>query len=325
MLPIKASVLLLTYNQEAFVAEALQSLLEQDYESLEIVVSDDCSQDATWRVVEQTVAAYQGAKKVVLNRNSQNLGVADNYNKAFSLASGDVIFSAAGDDISLKSRCSDCISTWCESGRRADLVATDAWDMTLQGEVLAVKVIDELGEWNVERWFEQRPYHFGASHMLTRRLLELGLLQKGLSAEDQCLVFRALLMGGAMRLPRALVRHRQNGVSSKVKHMSYDEKNKRLLKGFNEALFECEQMMVDMSDTKKLTYERQEKIEKIKRISQYGKDMLTAHNWVQRLVLFVRSNDVALGKRLRFFSFAFLHMVYRMVFFLKAKLKGGGT
>lgn len=325
MLPIKASVLLLTYNQEAFVAEALQSLLEQDYESLEIVVSDDCSQDATWRVVEQTVAAYQGAKKVVLNRNSQNLGVADNYNKAFSLASGDVIFSAAGDDISLKSRCSDCISTWCESGCQADLVATDAWDMTLQGEVLAVKVIDELGEWSVERWFERRPYHFGASHMLTRRLLELGSLQKGLSAEDQCLVFRALLMGGAMRLPRALVRHRQNGVSSKVKHMSYDEKNKRLVKGFNEALFECEQMMVDMADTKTLTYERQGKIEKIKRISQYGKDMLTANNWVQRLVLFARSNDVTLGKRLRFFSFASLHMVYRIVFFLKAKLKGGST
>jgi glycosyltransferase involved in cell wall biosynthesis len=49
---LRASVLLLTYNQEGFVKEAMQSLIAQDVVDLEIVVSDDQSSDSTWEVVK---------------------------------------------------------------------------------------------------------------------------------------------------------------------------------------------------------------------------------------------------------------------------------
>ena len=42
-----ASIVLLTYNQEHFVEEAFLSLLNQDIDNVEIVVSDDCASDAT--------------------------------------------------------------------------------------------------------------------------------------------------------------------------------------------------------------------------------------------------------------------------------------
>ena len=82
---VHASVVLLTYNQEEFVEDALRSLLEQDYPDLQIVVSDDNSQDGTWQVVNSVADAYQGEKKITLNRNSQNLGIGANYAKALRL------------------------------------------------------------------------------------------------------------------------------------------------------------------------------------------------------------------------------------------------
>lgn len=81
---VHASVVLLTYNQEDFVGDALRSLLDQDYQDLQIVVSDDNSADSTWRVVNSIVEAYVGSKRIILNRNSTNLGLVGNYEAAFA-------------------------------------------------------------------------------------------------------------------------------------------------------------------------------------------------------------------------------------------------
>ena len=65
MKPIQASVLLLTYNQEAYVTDAFESLLDQNEEALEIVVSDDASSDATWERLTAIAEKYTGPKRLV--------------------------------------------------------------------------------------------------------------------------------------------------------------------------------------------------------------------------------------------------------------------
>jgi len=63
---ITSSVLLLTYNQEKYVAQSLQSLLDQDLDALEIIVSDDHSCDSTWSVIKKIASEYLGAKSLIL-------------------------------------------------------------------------------------------------------------------------------------------------------------------------------------------------------------------------------------------------------------------
>jgi glycosyltransferase involved in cell wall biosynthesis len=317
---IRASVVLLTYNQEAFVKEALQSLLDQDYDHLEIVVSDDCSKDGTWAVVESLGMAYSGSKKIVLNRNSSNLGIGGNYAKAFSLTSGDVIFSAAGDDVSLPSRFTETIAAWQETGMRVDLVATDALDMTISGETVGLKAIDELQQWEMSKWFSRRPYHFGASHMLTRRLLELNSLHPQLNAEDQCLMFRALLMGGACRLAKPLVKHRQNGVSYKSKPATYALKKLKLISDAKASLIEAEQMIADaawlMRDS-----EVRARLEPSVNTCNYILDVLTASSIEAKCGAVRRSVAVPLGKLVRFFLYAAFPYFYMPSMWLKSALK----
>ena len=102
------SVALMTYNQEKYVREALLSVLDQTYDNLEIIVSDDCSKDGTWDVVVSELDGYRrgGGKhsNIVLNRNQTNLGVAKHFEVILSKCHGEFVVCQAGDDVSLPER-----------------------------------------------------------------------------------------------------------------------------------------------------------------------------------------------------------------------------
>ncbi len=59
---------LFAYNQENHIEEAVQGAFSQTYSQLEIVLSDDCSTDRTFEIMERMANAYQGPHKIVLNR-----------------------------------------------------------------------------------------------------------------------------------------------------------------------------------------------------------------------------------------------------------------
>lgn len=211
-----STIVLLTFNQEDFVKDALQSLFDQDLDNIEIVVSDDCSSDGTWKKIQEVTSNYCGVKKVILSRNVRNIGIVENYAAAVRKSTGELIFMAAGDDISLSDRCSKSIEFWLDTQKKYDLVAADAFDMAYDGKILGEKHNSELESVTIEGWFKERPYFFGATHMVTRRLLNLAPISNQLPYEDQCLVFRAMLMGGVARLPIALVYHRRGGMTQKI-------------------------------------------------------------------------------------------------------------
>lgn len=238
------SIVLLTFNQEQFVKEAFLSLLNQDLDNVEIVVSDDCSSDGTWECIGSVAKSYLGPKKIIYSKNTKNLGIVDNFAAAVNIASGDLIFMAAGDDISLPNRCSQSIQFWLDNQQKYDLVAADAFDMEFDGAILGVKKNSDLEHWTVEKWFQRRPYFFGASHMLTRRLLDLATLNNQLPYEDQCLVFRAILMGGAIRLPVPLVCHRRGGMTQAVQ-FKFAHRRAEIARDMARELLELQQFLSD--------------------------------------------------------------------------------
>ena len=47
----------------------------QIYSPFEIILSDDCSPDGTFKIMQEMVEAYKGPHEFVLNRNEENLGI----------------------------------------------------------------------------------------------------------------------------------------------------------------------------------------------------------------------------------------------------------
>lgn len=89
------SIGLPVYNGEQYIRHALDSLLAQDYENFELIISDNASTDGTQKICLEYMARD---KRVQYHRNEMNMGAAWNYNRVFELSSGEYFMWAANDD-----------------------------------------------------------------------------------------------------------------------------------------------------------------------------------------------------------------------------------
>jgi glycosyltransferase involved in cell wall biosynthesis len=83
------------YNGADLLPQALDALLAQDLEDLEVIVCDNASQDATGDVAREYAARDD---RVRYYRNDRNLGLSGNFNRTFELARGKYFKWAAHDD-----------------------------------------------------------------------------------------------------------------------------------------------------------------------------------------------------------------------------------
>jgi glycosyltransferase involved in cell wall biosynthesis len=90
------SIGLPVYNGEDFLDAAIESILAQDYEDFELIISDNASTDSTERIARHYVVLDS---RVRYCRNRDNLGVEENFNLVFRLASGRYFKWAAYDDL----------------------------------------------------------------------------------------------------------------------------------------------------------------------------------------------------------------------------------
>lgn len=131
------SLLILTYNFERYVEEAVRGAFAQTYPNLEIVISDDCSTDGTWAIVERLVGEYVrggGRHKVVLNRNPGNRGFIPHFELAKSLCHGELIVYNDGDDVSHPERVTETVRYWEAGGRRHWVVFSGALKVDKDGK-----------------------------------------------------------------------------------------------------------------------------------------------------------------------------------------------
>ena len=92
------SVLMAALNHERFAETAVRSVLDQEYERLELIAIDDASDDSTAEVLEQCAAeAPPGRMRVV--RHDRRQGIAETRAHAFRLAGGELIGLLDTDDL----------------------------------------------------------------------------------------------------------------------------------------------------------------------------------------------------------------------------------
>lgn len=100
------SIIVITYNQERWIRDTLDGVFSQTYPNIEWIISDDCSTDRTFEVIQDYILTHDiPRERVILNRNERNLRIAANYNKClYDLAHGDLMVINEGDDISFPDR-----------------------------------------------------------------------------------------------------------------------------------------------------------------------------------------------------------------------------
>jgi glycosyltransferase involved in cell wall biosynthesis len=94
--PPLISVVLCSYNGEAFIEEQLASILNQSYANLEIILADDASTDSTYEILK---SYSEKDNRIKLYQRRENAGYNINFSEACSRAAGEFIAISDQDDI----------------------------------------------------------------------------------------------------------------------------------------------------------------------------------------------------------------------------------
>src|SRR3954469_5695786 len=167
-------------NQERFIREAVEAALAQTYSPLEIVLSDDHSEDRTFEIMQEMAAAYCGPHKIILNQNPKRRCIGGHINRVVEISNGELIIGAAGDDVSLPERTRTAYETWEESARRATSIHSNFVQIDAKGNVIEqrYRTVSEVTDTKpmrqsagIREYIQTlEPVVFGCSHAFSREL-----------------------------------------------------------------------------------------------------------------------------------------------------------
>lgn len=103
------SIICLSYNHEDYVVEALNSVINQSYPNIELLIADDCSTDNSVEIIQNWL---QHHPKVFFLANKKNLGNTKTFNQLVKKAKGEYIIDLAADDILLEQCVTKQIATF---------------------------------------------------------------------------------------------------------------------------------------------------------------------------------------------------------------------
>jgi glycosyltransferase involved in cell wall biosynthesis len=109
----KVSIHMVSYNQKEYIAEAIESAISQDYQNLEVVISDDASTDGTAEIIANFQELYPQRIQAIYNK--RNVGISSNANRALKKCSGEYIAFQGGDDVLLPGKITAQVA-WFEKG-----------------------------------------------------------------------------------------------------------------------------------------------------------------------------------------------------------------
>lgn len=214
--------ILLAYNQQAYVRAAIEGAFAQSYDPMEIILSDDCSNDRTFEIMQDCARSYTGSKTVIARQNQSNLGLIAHVNTLLDISKGELIMLAAGDDISLPERAAISVDCYLQKADRKILIHGDATDIDIYGTKLGLRTpprttsaLDQQAQTatidpnSTGVLTKSLAMYIGATGAISKSLLREFEPIRFLGAyEDMVWGFRAVLHNALHYLPQTLVQYR---------------------------------------------------------------------------------------------------------------------
>lgn len=233
---------LFAYNQEQYIREAIEGAFSQDYENLEIILSDDCSTDNTFKIMEECAATYSGPHRVGVRQNLQNIGVAAHFDTLMREARGDLVVIAAGDDVSAPTRARKMVDAYIES-KNVTVIESVCENFNLNASAGPFDLRDGSSiEFNLKDFFSKKhPTFIGAGRCYVRdAYVQFPPLMPGCPEEDTPALLRALYCGVGLYLDIALVKrriHDQNlSSAASLMKMDFGELKKQYIQDLDAAV-----------------------------------------------------------------------------------------
>jgi glycosyltransferase involved in cell wall biosynthesis len=213
------------YNGERFLRQALESILVQDYENFELIISDNASTDRTGNICQMYAERDTRIRYV---RNETNLGASPNHKRVFEMARGDYFKWAAHDDECLPTFLSRCMSVFEEVPQSVVLVYPQSLIIDEEGRVITeYRVSIEAKASQPHRRLARvlRTVMLGtpAYGVIRANALKQTRLIDAFFSSDYVLFAELAMLGEILELPEPLLRKRFHPARSMVAHKTAQE------------------------------------------------------------------------------------------------------
>lgn len=210
---------LFAYNQEKYIREAVEGAFSQTYEPLEIILSDDCSSDRTFEIIQEMATAYVGPHTVRVRRSRVNAGLTEHINDVARLVQGEIVIVAAGDDVSIPVRTEAHIKIY-QKYEEAFAVFSN-YSAFPDPASKRYHLVESRFFTDAEIIYNGGGIQIGATYSYRRECLTWpASLPPWLTSEDRLLPFRAALLGKVRYMPEALVAYRVSDAPDEVQTRS---------------------------------------------------------------------------------------------------------
>jgi glycosyltransferase involved in cell wall biosynthesis len=199
------------YNGERFIHEALDSVLGQTYEKLEIIISDNASTDNTGAICLEYAARDQ---RIQYHRNAVNLGVIANFRRVIELSSGDYFMWACADDLRPATAVENCVDALLRNS--SAVMAHGAVLVRLEGRKDLIEVANEVDLSDLRAAERVRAFIKGIRHnavlygLYRRSALAKGTLGTCLG-QDYLLCLQMCLLGPVEYIKSPIVVYQERG------------------------------------------------------------------------------------------------------------------
>jgi glycosyltransferase involved in cell wall biosynthesis len=208
------SVGLPTFNRAPTLSRAVESVLSQTYQNFELVISDNCSTDATHDLCEQIARRDRRVRYI---RQDKNIGPTGNFLQVLEEATGEYFMWLADDDWISSDYVKACLSALRETpgcvlvcGQAA---FTGRGNVKWRGETM--QLVGESPRDRILKFWRQVRYNSQFYGLAPRQLMLQVPLRQGL-AFDWLFVATVLSFGKAITVPDVLLQRSGLGVSENL-------------------------------------------------------------------------------------------------------------
>lgn len=128
------TIVSICYNHAQFVCENLDSILNQTYKNVELIIMDDCSTDNSVEVIQNWI--NENNVKCTFIPHSKNKGVCATMNEAITLSKGKYISLIASDDVMETNKTAIQVEFLEQKGEEYALVCSNFSEINENGKVL---------------------------------------------------------------------------------------------------------------------------------------------------------------------------------------------
>jgi len=174
------TLILVSWNNERFVREAVMSAVRQTHPSIQLIVFDNDSPDGSRRVIEELRQEYE-----FQFIHQENIGLSKTLNRALKMAKGKYFTSIASDDIQLLDKVERQVA-FMEANPHVDMVCGNSVTIDEHGRLLGVSNNNRSGlEMTFKHLMEAGNAVHGPTVMVrTKALLEEGGYDESMLLED---------------------------------------------------------------------------------------------------------------------------------------------